>query len=55
MRTAVLAGIALLVLIVGSLMGVAALLLLPLVGIVAVIALLVWFARRRASGRPPIR
>jgi hypothetical protein len=55
MRSALFAGVALLILIGGSLMGVAALLLLPVAGIILAIALLIWMLQRRASGKPPIR
>jgi hypothetical protein len=55
MRSAIIGGVAVLVLLGGSIMGVAAMLLLPVVGIIAAIALLIWFLQRRASGRPPIR
>ena len=42
------------VLIGGSLMGIASLLLFPLVGIIALIAIVVWMAVRRAEHKPPI-
>jgi hypothetical protein len=55
MRPALAGAIALIVLIVGTVFGVASLLLLPVVGAVALIALLIWFAQRRARDEPPIR
>ena len=42
------------VLIVGTFLGVTALLLVPLLGILALVAFLIWTARRRAGHRPPI-
>jgi hypothetical protein len=54
MRSALIAGVALLILIGGSFMGVAALLLLPIAGVVLLVALLIWVIQRRASGKPPI-
>ena len=38
----------------GSLMGIASLLLFPLVGIVALIAIVIWMVTRRAEGKPPM-
>lgn len=55
MRAALIGGILLIFLVGGSIMGVASLLLLPLVGIVAALVLLIWFLRRRAEHKPPIR
>jgi membrane protein implicated in regulation of membrane protease activity len=46
--------LALVVLIGGMILGATALLLVPLLGILALLALLVWAARRRAQHRPPI-
>jgi hypothetical protein len=43
------------ILIGGTVMGVASLLLLPLVGGVLLLALIVWFLQRRARGEPPLR
>jgi hypothetical protein len=54
MRPAVAAIIALLVLVVGTFMGVAALLVLPLAGAVVLVALLVWLLQRRAANKPPV-
>ena len=46
--------LALAVLIGGTLLGITALLLVPLLGILVLIVFLVWTARRRAQHRPPI-
>ena len=46
--------LAIVVLIGGTFLGVTALLLMPLIGILAVVAFLIWTARRRADHRPPI-
>jgi len=54
MRAAWIGLLALVVLIGGTFLGVTALLLMPLIGILAVVAFLVWTARRRAEHRPPI-
>jgi hypothetical protein len=42
------------ILIGGSIMGIASLLLFPLVGIIALIAIVVWMAVRRAEHKPPM-
>jgi hypothetical protein len=55
MRPGIMALIALVVLVVGPLMGIASLVVLPLVGIVATVALVIWFAQRRARHKPPMR
>jgi hypothetical protein len=55
MRTAVIAGAVLVILVGGTVLGIASLVLLPLVGVVALVVLLIWFARRRAEHKPPIR
>jgi Mn2+/Fe2+ NRAMP family transporter len=39
----------------GAAMGFASLLLLPLIGGIALIALIVWFLQRRSAGKPPLR
>ena len=54
MRAAWIGLLALVVLIGGTFLGVTALLLVPLLGILALVAFLVWTARRRAGHRPPI-
>jgi uncharacterized membrane protein YbaN (DUF454 family) len=41
-------------LIVGLVLGVAGIFLFPLVGAIALVALVVWLLRRRAQNRPPI-
>ena len=46
--------VAVLVMLGGVLMGVAALFLVPIVGALAVIALLIWVLRRRAANKPPV-
>lgn len=46
--------IALGVLVVGIIFGVAGLFLLPILGVIATIALVVWLIQRRARDRPPI-
>ena len=46
--------LAIVVLIGGTFLGVTALLLMPLIGILALVAFLIWTARRRADHRPPI-
>ena len=55
MRAGLIGAIALVILIAGSILGVASLLLLPLVGIIALIAVLIWMAGRRAEGKPPMQ
>jgi hypothetical protein len=55
MRTSLIALIALVVMLGGIFMGIAATLVLPLIGIVAAIALLLWLLQRRAANKPPIR
>jgi Na+-driven multidrug efflux pump len=54
MRTTLVAGIVLLVLVGGTIMGIASIFLLPLVGIIAAVVILLWFLRRRAEHKPPI-
>lgn len=46
--------VAVLVMLGGVFMGVAALFLVPIVGALAVIALLIWVLRRRAANKPPV-
>jgi hypothetical protein len=41
-------------LIVGLVLGVAGIFLFPIVGAIALVALVVWLLRRRAQNRPPI-
>jgi hypothetical protein len=55
MRAALIGLIAVVLLIGGSIMGIASLLLFPLVAIVALIAVVVWMAARRVEGKPPMR
>jgi hypothetical protein len=55
MRGALLGIVLLIILVGGTVMGIASLLLLPLVGAVLLVALLIWFVQRRAAGKPPIR
>jgi predicted ABC-type sugar transport system permease subunit len=43
-----------LVLLGGTLMGVAALFLVPIVGALVIVALLIWLLRRRAAHKPPV-
>ena len=54
MRAGLIGLIALIILIGGSILGIASLLLFPLVGIVALIAIVIWMAARRAEGKPPM-
>ncbi|MGH7447973.1 MAG: hypothetical protein ACRELT_10465 [Longimicrobiales bacterium] len=54
MNTALIVLVAVLVLLGGVLMGVAAIFLLPIVGALALIALVIWVLRRRAEHKPPI-
>lgn len=55
MKAGLIVLIAVLVLLGGIVMGVASLFLFPIVGALAVIALLIWLLRRRAALKPPIR
>lgn len=55
MRTALAIVIVLVVLLGGTVMGIAAMFLVPLIASIAVLALLIWFVQRRTSGKPPIR
>jgi hypothetical protein len=55
MRAGIIAAILLVVLIGGTVMGIASLVLLPLVGIVFAIVLVIWLLQRRSAGKPPIR
>lgn len=54
MNVALIALLAVVVLLGGIFMGVAAIFLVPLVGIIALIALIIWALRRRAEHRPPM-
>lgn len=54
MNTGLVVLIAVLVLLGGIFMGVAAVFLVPIVGALAIIALLIWVLRRRAEHKPPI-
>lgn len=54
MRAGVITGLAALVLVGGLLMGVAGLLLLPLVAGIALVGLVIWMLGRKAEHRPPI-
>lgn len=55
MRAALVITVVLVVLLGGTLMGIAAMFLVPLIASIAVLALLIWFVQRRASNKPPIR
>lgn len=46
--------VAVLVVLGGVFMGVAAVFLVPIVGALAVVALLIWVLRRRAANKPPV-
>jgi hypothetical protein len=54
MRSGLIALAVIAILLGGIFMGVASLLILPLVGIVAAIALISWIIARRAQHKPPI-
>lgn len=54
MRAGIIAAILFVVLVGGTAMGIASLLLLPLVGGVVLIALLIWTLQRRSRGKPPV-
>jgi uncharacterized membrane-anchored protein len=54
MRTGLIVAVVLLILLGGTAMGIASLLLLPLVGGVFLIVLLVWALQRRAQRKPPM-
>jgi predicted PurR-regulated permease PerM len=55
MRAGIIGLIAIAILVGGTLMGIASLLLVPLVAAVALIALAAWLLVRRVRGKPPIR
>lgn len=55
MRGGLIAAAVLVLLLVGSLMGIVSIFLLPVAGAIGVVVLIVWFVRRRAEGKPPIR
>jgi hypothetical protein len=55
MRITLAAAIVLVVVLGGTVMGIAAMFLVPLIASIAVLALLIWFVQRRTSNKPPIR
>lgn len=42
------------ILVVGIIMGIGGLLLAPIIGVVAVVAILAWMAERKAKDKPPL-
>ena len=55
MNTGLIILIAVLVLLGGTFFGIASVFLFPIVGAIAIVALLIWMLRRRAEHKPPIR
>jgi uncharacterized membrane-anchored protein len=54
MRTGLIAAVALIVLLGGTVMGIAAIFVLPIVGGIALLALILYALGRRADNRPPM-
>lgn len=54
MNTGLILLVAVIVVLGGMFMGVAAVFLVPIVGALAVIGLLIWVLRRRAANKPPV-
>lgn len=55
MGAVLIALVVLLVIVGGSIMGVASLLIVPLVAFIVLVGLLIWFVSRRARNKPPLR
>lgn len=54
MGAVLIALVVLIVIVGGSIMGVASVLLVPLIAFIVLVGLLIWFASRRARNKPPM-